>query len=940
LATLTGAIEGLASGAGGLLVVAGEAGVGKSRLIVEATAATHALGVTVLTGRAVEGAGTPLRPVAEAFLAAFRDRPPPSDEALVPFRSALGSLVPEWQSFGSAPAEQHVRNEGILRLLRAVGGRRGCVLVLEDLHWADRETLTVVQHVATHAGAQPVLCLTTVRSEHPSDGLDVVRSLVARDHARMVQLSRMSDAEILELARVSAGDAGDDCVERVVCERAEGLPLLAEDIVATARATGASVAEVVPLTFAGTVHKRLAAMDPTSVQVVRTAALLGRRFDWRLLAPAASVDALTVSSALRSAVDAQLVIPSADGGFTFRHALTRDAVVSDLLPTERCRLASQALEAVEHAHPGLPGDWCDVAARLAGAAGDQHRFARLMLDSARRALSDGALAAAEATVERARDALAGLADEQAMQVMDDLDQVQLEVLSLAGKTDLVLELGESMLGRQDPPEAAATHLRLARAAADAGRGDVARRHIADTRRCAPATGEFAVRADALAATVAITDGHLDEAVRLAEQAVAQGRAAGLADAVCEALEVLGRVARRHDLEQAEKWFADAEDTARQAGLRIWEIRALHERGTVDMLRQSNLDRLQRTRTMAVEAGALAIAAVLDLQLAGSYALRLEPEAAIRSVGRGAEIARLFDLGLTFPMLLAQGACAHAIRGRAAEMEAAIKEAAAQAGDHPDLWTVAWGHCRAFLALFQEDRAGAHAAFREAQSWATRPDCGVPGAFSGLLALVSTLDDTDGSGGQTTREELRASSSMVISSNRALLGFADAVALGRAGRGDEASALLREMESILRTKEGFDGWLHMGHRLVAEAAIADGWGEPVQWLRQALPWLEREGHTAVLAACRDLLTMAGAPVPRRGRGASAVPLELVAQGVTSREMDVLAFVGDGLSNVVIAERLYLSPRTVEKHVERLKDKTGADSRAELARIAAKYGLAGA
>ena len=135
-------------------------------------------------------------------------------------------------------------------------------------------------------------------------------------------------------------------------------------------------------------------------------------------------------------------------------------------------------------------------------------------------------------------------------------------------------------------------------------------------------------------------------------------------------------------------------------------------------------------------------------------------------------------------------------------------------------------------------------------------------------------------------------------------------------------------------------MHVGRRLVAEAAIADGWGEPVQWLREALPWLEREGHTRILAACRDLLTRAGAPVPRRGRGASAVPRDLQVHGVTSREMDVLALVGDGLSNVAIAERLYLSPRTVEKHVERLKDKTAADSRAELARIAAKYVVAGA
>jgi DNA-binding NarL/FixJ family response regulator len=79
------------------------------------------------------------------------------------------------------------------------------------------------------------------------------------------------------------------------------------------------------------------------------------------------------------------------------------------------------------------------------------------------------------------------------------------------------------------------------------------------------------------------------------------------------------------------------------------------------------------------------------------------------------------------------------------------------------------------------------------------------------------------------------------------------------------------------------------------------------------------------------------VPRRGRGVSVVPPELVARGVTSRETDVLGLVGEGLGNQDIAERLYLSPRTVEKHVERLRDKTGATSRAELAELAAKYGV---
>lgn len=153
--------------------------MGKSRLVAEAVDVARRAGVVVLRGRAVEGAAAPFRPVTEALFAAFRDRPPPDDPALAPFRASLGSLVPEWRSPDSAAAEPLVRNEGILRLLRALGDDSGCLLVLEDLHCAEPETLAVVEHLAHHACSQRVLCLATVRSEARSPGLAAVTELAA-----------------------------------------------------------------------------------------------------------------------------------------------------------------------------------------------------------------------------------------------------------------------------------------------------------------------------------------------------------------------------------------------------------------------------------------------------------------------------------------------------------------------------------------------------------------------------------------------------------------------------------------------------------------------------------------------------------------------------------------------------------------------------------------
>lgn len=101
------------------------------------------------------------------------------------------------------------------------------------------------------------------------------------------------------------------------------------------------------------------------------------------------------------------------------------------------------------------------------------------------------------------------------------------------------------------------------------------------------------------------------------------------------------------------------------------------------------------------------------------------------------------------------------------------------------------------------------------------------------------------------------------------------------------------------------------------------------LRGAAAFFGARGFDAIVRRCHSLLAAAGAPVPRRGRGDAVVPERLRAMGVTSREMDVLALVGEGLSNREVATRLFLSPKTVERHLSSLFDRTGRRSRGELA-----------
>src|SRR5215218_5194264 len=223
-------LDRLADGHGATLVVAGEAGVGKSRLLREVAEEGVRRGARVLTGRAVErDSPLPFRPIAEALFSHLRRSGPPHVRELAPFLPILGRLIPEWRLPGESPGEESlvVLGEAVLRLLAALGRGAGCVLVLEDLHWADAETVEVVEYLADNIAGEPVLCVVSLRSDEPSRALSRVHDLVARRSATMVELRSLSDEEAVSVA---AGCLQASVVPRevadVVVARADGLPFL------------------------------------------------------------------------------------------------------------------------------------------------------------------------------------------------------------------------------------------------------------------------------------------------------------------------------------------------------------------------------------------------------------------------------------------------------------------------------------------------------------------------------------------------------------------------------------------------------------------------------------------------------------------------------------------------------------------------------------------
>lgn len=947
LETLRALLAGVKEHRGGAGFLIGEAGIGKSRLALLAANEAEGAGMTVLRGRAVRTV-TPVayRPFAEALCSAARVGGGPDSAELAPFRVTLGRLIPEWKAEGHSASDHSILAlaEAVLRFLRAVGGGRGCLLVLDDLHWADPETLTILEYLADNLGSEPVLCLATLRPEGPSGAHDLARGLEARRVSEVIELSRLDERDVVEMARTCLDTDVIAPEILALAGRAEGVPFLVEELLAVAVTSGSLVRQggswalstawepVVPLTFADSMRRRMASLGDEARAVLVAAAVLGRRFDWDLLPEITGLDESNVLGALHVAVDAQIVsVGPGEQTFRFRHALSRDAVLADMLPPERAALSRRALEAVEAAQPDLPGGWCELAAELAEAAGDRGRAGSLLLRSGERALKHGALVSAEVVLDRARSLLP--ADDPSLL---DVEDCLVQVLSLAGKRDRAREVGRSLLPRlgDDPDRAgqrAEVYLRLGRAALAATHWEEAHELCEQARAEAAVAADerLAARVDAVGAQTAIVV-EPERAAGLAQAALEAAERLELPEVQCEALEILGRSQRPRDLQAARVAFARGLAVAEAHGLTVWRARALHELGTIDLLRGAGVARLEEARELAVVQGALATAAVVDVQITASLAFKDDPEPAVVVARRAADLARRYGLDQTHAAALALEAHVHGRAGRRDLVEGCSREAM-HLSRAPNIEVIT-SFAAAMLAFVEEDGPLARRHVNRAVAVAYRR--GLPGGdqasgpAGGVWALLCQLDG-DGTPGEVTDPELLVGDSVHFM-GQAYLRYARAVAAGRAGDGEAAAALMVEGDGIL----GDHHWVRqLGRRLVAEAALADGWGDPVAWLREALAFFDHHGEERIASACRSLLRKAGAPVPRR-RGKAEAPPALRALGVTTREIEVLRLLGEGLSNKEIAGRLYLSPRTVERHVANLADKAGVERRSQLVAFAAR------
>src|SRR3990170_3478019 len=190
-------------GRGRVVFVLGEAGIGKSRLAREAADLAEARGLVVVRGRAVQ-AQTPVayRPLTEALCSAVRAHGTPDAPELAPFRTVLGRLIPDWR--GTEPEVEDsvvTLSEGVLRFLRVLAADRGCVVILEDLHWADPESLSVVEYLADNLAHERVLCLAVARAEERTAAVDLARAMQARRSTEVIEPARLTETEVAEMVR-------------------------------------------------------------------------------------------------------------------------------------------------------------------------------------------------------------------------------------------------------------------------------------------------------------------------------------------------------------------------------------------------------------------------------------------------------------------------------------------------------------------------------------------------------------------------------------------------------------------------------------------------------------------------------------------------------------------------------------------------------------------
>ena len=406
----------VAGGGSEVVLVAGEAGVGKSRLMQELAGRARVRGFRVAFGRCVEFGEEiwPLAPLREIVACLADELDGESFELVMggAWRS-LGRLVPEIG--GDQVAEPPVAGDRLCELVvgvfRRLAQRGPLMVVMDDLHWADSTTRTLLSLLARAGGLGPILLVGTYRGEelHRRHPLRPVLAEIIRgarpERVELRPLDRAGTAELI--GAIGSVDADDVAVDEVY-RLSDGNPFFVEELIA-ARALGVSG---LPETLRDVVLARAGGLDETACDMLAVAAAAGSTVPG-VLAAVCGLDAVSLAATLDVLVAAALLKPDGDE-VRFRHELARDVFYGELGPGERAAVHARLARCCESLRPDRSGD----IARHWLAAGDARRALVASIVAGRQALRAGAAAEAERHFGRALKLWDGVGDAETVAGLD------------------------------------------------------------------------------------------------------------------------------------------------------------------------------------------------------------------------------------------------------------------------------------------------------------------------------------------------------------------------------------------------------------------------------------------------------------------------------------------------------------------------------------------
>jgi DNA-binding CsgD family transcriptional regulator len=923
-------LAGAAASAGKLLFVAGEAGIGKTRLLGAIARHAHASNFAVVRAAAFPG---DVQSIAGLLLDLASDLTSAREPALSELGQSLTSRV---RAISTDAGDAHHRRRLLVQDLAdlLVPAKFGApvLIILEDLHWADELSLDVVGHLASRLATRPMLVAGAYRSDelYPQLPMRELRArLLSQRLAEEIRLPRLGPDQTATMTSATLGRLAPAQMVAAIHERSDGIPLHVEEFLAaidddtlTLQPGAAVRAAAVPETLGDAVRTRARHLTALTCEVGSAAAVIGRSFDFDLLATVTDAGPDEVASALRELQDAYFVLPGADAvTFDFRHALIRDTLYADTdLPLRRRLHEKVARAAVERGYrsafvsahferAGRPGLAYQHAVDAAGQAAVMSAHAEA-LELYRRAVRN--LPAELPALDKA-ELLAALADEAA--ATDDNTaaaeayQTAHELATSAGDVRAAVALAPRMV--------AVAHLLGERLDARVGTLQSA---LDSLDEVAEADHERARLHSAMAAAYMLGR-RLDDAIdygyrsRLAEligdeettlnTAVTLGSALVFAGQMAQGWRLLeDTVTRARDTRQeaeaargyrmigssasvlveydrAEHWLADGIRYAEQ--VELWNHRhymASHLAHVQWATGQWDAAAQSAQHALADGRGGITTR-ITALYVMGYLAMgRGEYKAAVGMLREALALGeRMAELQRLSPPLwgLAEAARCHGDYDTALALCERGYRASAGVTDAAYLFPYLLTGVRAHLARGDIDAA---------QAWSD-----LVGAVLTVRAIPGTLP--------------------AIDHGQGLILLA---------RGDESAArrALEAASERWRTRHRFweGAWARLD--LAAAAAKARRRGEAAQLVDEARTIAATAGATTLVDAADELSRSFA-------RGRPAGPWH----PLSAREFEVAQLVAGGLTNRQIAEQLVLAPKTISAHVTHILAKLGAARRAEIA-----------